>query len=159
MGTRLGWVVGFFGLLAATTAATTTATAQPAPQRSGPPPSIGDRTNGMKKIDGYIPLYWDERSGSLFLEISRLDADFLFTTGLSAGLGSNDIGLDRGRSGEGRIVQFQRMGPRVMLVEGNQSFRSSSKNPLERKSVEDSFAKSILWGLSLIHISEPTRPY
>jgi hypothetical protein len=143
MGTRLGWVLGFLGLIA------TTASAQPAATRGGQLPSIGDRTNGMKKIDGYIPIYWDERSGSLFLEISRLDADFLFTTGLSAGLGSNDIGLDRGRAGEARIVQFQRVGPRVMLVEGNQSFRSSSKNALERKSVEDSFAKSILWGFAV----------
>jgi hypothetical protein len=128
------------------------AQAQPAqgqPARPGPVPSIGDRTAGMKKIDGYVPLYWDERTGSLFLEISRLDADFLFSTGLSAGLGSNDIGLDRGRAGEGRIVQFQRVGPRVMLVEANQSFRSSSKNALERKSVEDSFAKSILWGFAV----------
>jgi hypothetical protein len=115
----------------------------------GQVPSIGDRTNGMKKIDGYVPLYWDERAGTLFMEISRFDADFLFTTGLSAGLGSNDIGLDRGRSGEARVVQFQRVGPRVMLVEGNQSFRSSSKNALEKKSVEDSFAKSILWGFAV----------
>jgi hypothetical protein len=135
--------------LIAAAAAPAQAGQQQASARSGPPPSIGDRTNGMKKIDGYIPLYWDERSGTLFLEISRLDADFLFTTGLSAGLGSNDIGLDRGRAGEGRIVQFQRVGPRVMLVEGNQSFRSSSKNALERKSVEDSFAKSILWGFAI----------
>ena len=46
-------------------------------------------------------------------------------------------------------MQFQRVGPRVMLVQPNQSFRSSSKNPLERKSVEDSFAKSILWGFTV----------
>ena len=79
----------------------------------------------------------------------RFDTDFLFISGLSAGLGSNDIGLDRGGGGGGRLVQFQRVGPRVMLVQGNQSFRSSSKNPLERKSVEDSFAKSILWGFTV----------
>jgi Met-zincin/Domain of unknown function (DUF5117) len=118
-------------------------------QRPGPVQSIEDRTNGMKKIDGYFPLYWDERTGSMFLEIPRLDTEFLFTTGLSAGLGSNDIGLDRGSGGQGRIVTFQRVGPRVMLVQGNQSFRSSSKNPLERKSVEDSFAKSVLWGFTV----------
>jgi hypothetical protein len=119
------------------------------PQRPAPVPSIDDRTNGMKKIDGYFPLYWEERTGSMFLEIPRLDADFLFTLGLSAGLGSNDIGLDRGAGRGGRIVQFQRVGPRVMLVQGNQSFRSSSDNPLERKSVEDSFAKSVLWGFTV----------
>ena len=119
-------------------------------QRPATPPSIEDRTSGMKKLDGYFPLYWDERSGSMFLEIARLDTEFLFNTGLSAGLGSNDIGLDRGSGrGGGRLVYFQRVGPRIMLVQPNQSFRSSSKNPLERKSVEDSFAKSILWGFTV----------
>src|SRR5512145_2495121 len=120
-------------------------------QRPATPPSIDDRTSGMKKMDGYFPLYWDERSGQLFLEISRFDSEFLYNTGLSAGLGSNDIGLDRGSGrGGGRLVYFQRVGPRVMLVQPNQSFRSSSTNPLERKSVEDSFAKSILWGFTVV---------
>jgi hypothetical protein len=123
--------------------------AQQEPQRPAPIPSIDDRTSGMKKIDGYFPLYWDERTGSMFLEIPRLETDFLYSLGLSAGLGSNDIGLDRGEGGGGRIVRFQRVGPRVMLVQPNQSFRSSSKNPLEVKSVEDSFAKSILWGFTI----------
>lgn len=122
---------------------------QPPPQRSGPVPSIDDRTSGMRKLDGYFPLYWDERGGALYLEISRFDSDFLFTTGLSAGLGSNDIGLDRGRGGAGRVVRFQRVGPRVLLVQPNQSFRSSSSNPLERRAVEDSFAKSVLWGFAV----------
>ncbi len=71
------------------------------------------------------------------------------STGLSAGLGSNDLGLDRGQGGQGRIVKFQRVGPRVLLVQPNQSFRSSSPNVLERKSVEDSFAKSVLWGFAV----------
>ncbi len=125
---------------------------QPAQQAQRPatPPSIEDRTSGMKKLDGYFPLYWDERSGQMFLEISRFDTDFLLAYGLSAGLGSNDIGLDRGTGrGGSRLVHFNRVGPRVMLVQPNQSFRSSSSNPLERKSVEDSFAKSILWGFTV----------
>ncbi|MEI9976610.1 MAG: hypothetical protein WDO73_33875 [Ignavibacteriota bacterium] len=113
---------------------------------AGPPPRIEDRTNGMRKIDGYFPLYWDERTGSLFLEISRFDSDFLYVAGLAAGLGSNDIGLDRGVEGQGHVVSFQRIGPKVLLVQGNESFRSSSSNPAERRSVEDSFAKSVLWG-------------
>ena len=125
---------------------------QPAQQGQRPAaiPSIEDRTSGMKKLDGYFPLYWDERTGGMFLEISRFDSDFLFSTGLSAGLGSNDIGLDRGSGrGGGRLVQFTRVGPRILMVQGNQSFRSSSPNAAERKSVEDSFAKSILWGFTV----------
>jgi len=115
----------------------------------GPIGSIADRTAGMQKIDGYFPLFWDERTGSMFLEIPRFDTEFLFNSGLAAGLGSNDIGLDRGSGGGARLVLFQRVGPRVLLVQPNQSFRSSSANALERKSVEDSFAKSVLWGFAV----------
>ena len=119
------------------------------PAAAARPSSIADRTNGMQKLDGYFPLYWDERTGSLFIEIPRFDTEFLLNVGLAAGLGSNDIGLDRGEGGGARIVSFQRVGPRVLLVQPNFSFRSSSANPLERKSVEDSFAKSVLWGFTV----------
>ena len=137
-------------LVAATvsTLATPGLHAQPQ-QRPGPIPSIDERTSGLRRIDGYFPLFWDERTGSMLLEIPRFDTEFLFSTGLSAGLGSNDIGLDRGGSGGGRVVLFQRVGPRVLLVQPNQSFRSSSSNPRERKSVEESFAKSVLWGFTV----------
>lgn len=114
--------------------------------QAGRMPSIDERTNGMKKLDGYFPLYWDERTGSLFMEITRFDSDFLFTTGLSAGLGSNDIGLDRGQEGGGALVHFERVGPKVLLVQPNMNFRSSSPSAAEQKSVADSFARSILWG-------------
>src|SRR5439155_5112946 len=66
------------------------------------------------------------------------------------GLGSNDLGLDRGQQGAGKIVSLQRVGPRVLMVQGNENFRSSSTNPAERMSVEDSFAKSVLWGFTIV---------
>jgi len=112
-------------------------------------PSIEERTTGMQKLDGFFPLYWDERTGLLYLEIDHLNTDVLYTTGLAAGLGSNDIGLDRGQEGLGKIVSFHRIGPRVLMLQGNESFRSSSENPAERRSVEDSFARSILWGFNV----------
>ena len=96
----------------------------------------------MQKLDGYFPIYWDERTGTLWLEIPRLETDFLYTTGLAAGLGSNDIGLDRGQAGGGRIVSFQRVGPKVLMMQRNELFRSSSANPAERRSVEDWFSRS-----------------
>ena len=117
--------------------------------RGGPVPAIADRTAGMQKLDGYFPLYWDDKTGNLWLEIPRFDSEFLLVAGLAAGLGSNDIGLDRGVEGGGKLVSFQRVGPKVMLVQANESFRSSSANPAERRSVEESFAKSILWGFTV----------
>src|SRR5262249_14358175 len=122
---------------------------QTATAPSRPIPSIDARTSGMQKIDGYFPLYWGERRGSLFVAIPRPSAEFLLNSGLAAGLGSNDIGLDRGMGAGAKLVSFQRVGPRVMLVQPNTSFRSSSANALERKSVEDSFAKSVIWGFQV----------
>src|SRR5689334_7513728 len=112
---------------------------------AGPPPTIESRTAGFQKIDGYLPLYWDERNGSLWLEINKFDTEMLYATGLAAGLGSNDIGLDRGQSGQGRVVKFQRVGPRVLMVQPNYNFRANSPNADERRAVEDAFAKSVLW--------------
>src|SRR5262249_11479413 len=123
--------------------------AAPQPAPGGRTPGIDERTNGTQKLDGYFPLYWDERAGTLWLEISRFDTQILYATGLSAGLGSNDIGLDRGQEGGGRIVSFQRIGPRVLMVQPNFSFRSTSSNPAERKSVEEAFARSVLWGFPI----------
>src|SRR5579872_1515146 len=92
-------------------------------QGGGRIPPIEERVAGMQKLDGYFPLYWEERTGNLYMEIARFDIDFLYATGLAAGLGSNDIGLDRGREGGGRLVSFQRVGPKVMLVQPNESFQ------------------------------------
>ncbi len=103
----------------------------------------------MQKIDGYMPLYWDERTGSLWMEIDKFDTELLFSTGLTAGLGSNDIGLDRGQSGQGRVVKFQRVGPRVLMVQPNYTFRANTESPDERRAVEDAFARSILWGFTV----------
>src|SRR5436305_14726711 len=93
--------------------------AQQAQQSQNPPQTVEQRTAGMQKLDGYFPLYWEARTGTLFLEIPRFDTEFLYTTGLAAGLGSNDIGLDRGQEGEGKVVVFQRVGPRVLLLQPN----------------------------------------
>src|SRR6186713_1971576 len=116
---------------------------------AGPPQTIDARTSGFQKIDGYMPLYWDDRTGTMWMEIGKLDTEMLWSTSLSAGLGSNDIGLDRGQAGTGRVVKFQRIGPRVMMVQPNYTWRADSPNADERRAVEDAFAKSILWGFTV----------
>jgi hypothetical protein len=122
---------------------------RPAAGQPGPPQSIDARTTGFQKLDGYMPLYWDQKTGSLWMEINKFDSEMLYSTGLTAGLGSNDIGLDRGQSGQGRVVKFQRIGPRVLMVQPNYTFRANSTNADERRAVEDAFAKSILWGFTV----------
>jgi hypothetical protein len=114
-----------------------------------PPQSIAQFTGGMKKLDGFFPLYWDEKQGKLWLEINKWNDEFLYLDSLPAGVGSNDIGLDRGQMGTSRVVKFERVGPKVLLVEGNYRFRASSPDPLERQSVRDAFAQSVLWGFKV----------
>lgn len=113
------------------------------------PSSIADKTAGWQRIDGFFPLYWDATAGRLWMEIPRLDTEVLYITGLAAGLGSNDIGLDRGQLHDSRIVHFERTGPKVLMVQPNYDFRASSTNPLEVRAVRDAFARSVLWGFTV----------
>ncbi len=100
-------------------------------------------------MPGYFPLYWDERGGRIWLEIDKFDTEFLYLNSLPAGIGSNDIGLDRGQLGGSRIVKFQRSGPKILLIEPNYRFRAINGSPEERRVVEESFAQSVLWGFDV----------
>jgi len=100
-------------------------------------------------MDGFVPLYWDEATGRLYLEIARFDRELLYQVSLPAGIGSNPIGLDRGQLGDTAVVTFQRVGPKVLLTQANQRFRALSADPAERQAVADSFARSVLWGFKV----------
>ena len=118
------------------------------------PASLATKIAGMKHQGGLIPLDWDARTGKIYLEIPRLgpdgkSPDLLFVTTLPYGTGSNDLGLDRGQLSEGRVVHFQRSGPKVLLIQPNLAFRSSSPNPAEQLAVTQSFAESVLWGFTV----------
>ncbi len=114
-----------------------------------PIPSIGEKTAGMQNLPGLLPLYWDGKGGRLYLEIPQFDVDLLYTDSLPYGSGSNDLGLDRGQTSDGRVVRFERFGPKVLLTEPNQTFRSSSKDAAEQLSVRQSFPESVLAGFKV----------
>ncbi len=120
-----------------------------APAAGGPPPSIAERTASLKKMPGYFPLYWDERGGRMFLEIDKFDTEFLYVDSMPAGMGSNDLGLDRGQLGGSRIVKFIRSGPKVLMLEPNYRYRADNGDPAERRVVEESFAQSVIWGFDV----------
>ncbi len=112
-------------------------------------PSIEEKTAHMEKLEGFVTLYWDERAGAIWMEVSQFNTEILYANGLTAGLGSNDIGLDRGQNGGSRIIQFQRVGPKVLLVQPNYNFRAVSESADERRAVDDAFARSVLWGFTV----------
>ncbi|MDP9338604.1 MAG: zinc-dependent metalloprotease [Acidobacteriota bacterium] len=115
-----------------------------------PVASISEKTAGAQKLAGYFNLYWDAKQGKLWLEIDKWNSEFLYQSGLSAGVGSNDIGLDRGQLGPTRILRFERSGPKVLLVQENLDFRAVSDDSAEKHAVRDSFAESVLAGFTVV---------
>ena len=103
----------------------------------------------LQKKEGFLTFYLDEDKGKIYLEIDKLDYEFLYVNSMPAGIGSNDIGLDRGQLGRTRIVEFRKAGNKLLLVHKNYDFRAYSDNPAEVKSVKDAFAESVLWGFEI----------
>jgi hypothetical protein len=111
--------------------------------------TFADLTGESRKIAGFVNLYWDEKGGKMWMEVPKLDTELLYVTSLAAGLGSNDIGLDRAQLGRRHLVRFERTGPKVLMVAPNMSFRAISDNAAERRAVTDSFAQSVLFGFDV----------
>lgn len=106
-------------------------------------------TKDMEKKDGFLPYYWDAKKGKIYLEIKQFDTELLYYPTLAQGVGSNDIGLDRGRLGQEHIIKFQRTGNKILMLEPNYGYRALSQDPLERRAVEESFAQSVHWGFEI----------
>ena len=102
-----------------------------------------------KKFTGFFDFYYEPSSDKILLEVDKIDYEFLYVPSLSSGIGSNDIGLDRGQLGRERIVKFIKRGNKLLLIEPNSYYRSSSNNQNEIKSIEQAFAKSILYGFEI----------
>lgn len=111
--------------------------------------SIEAFTAGMEKKSGFLNYYWNPKENKVWLEIDKFDTELLYYPSLAQGVGSNDIGLDRGRLGQEHVVKFQRTGNKILMIEPNYSYRAISNDPLERKAVEESFAKSVHFGFEI----------
>lgn len=111
---------------------------------------IQAKVAGLKHSPGYFDFYYDEKQDKMFLVIDKFDTEILFVVSLPAGIGSNDIGLDRGQLGADRVVKFTRNGPKVLMVQPNYRFRALTDNEAERNAVELAFARSVLWGFNVI---------
>src|SRR5437588_7541088 len=118
-------------------------------EQARPSQSLTEKVAGMQKFAGYFPFYWDAKAGKVWLEIDKWNSEFLYVESLPAGIGSNDIGLDRGQLGQSYVVRFERSGPKVLLIASNYGFRANSDDADERRAVKDAFAESTLWGFEV----------
>ncbi|WP_340198743.1 zinc-dependent metalloprotease [Ascidiimonas sp. W6] len=103
----------------------------------------------FEKYKGFFDFYYDKENDKIYLEVKELEKDFLYVYSLSNGIGSNDIGLDRGQLGNEQVVQFKKAGNKLLLIQPNLKYRALTSNVLEKKSVEQAFARSVLYGFPI----------
>ena len=111
---------------------------------------------GITKYEGYFTFYYDENNDKIFLQIDKIDDEFLYVRALSEGIGSNDIGLDRGQLGGGVVVHFKKAGNKILMIQPNQDFRAITDNEEEKNSVKEAFAKSVLHGFIIKETKKDT---
>ena len=111
-------------------------------------------SNELDKFKGFFDFSYDESKDKIFLEVDKLDYEFLYIGSLASGVGSNDIGLDRGQLGLEKLVKFVKRGNKILLVEPNLYYRAQTENNSEKKSVEEAFAKSVIFGFEIIETNE-----
>jgi len=112
--------------------------------------SISAKTAQMQAYKGFFPFWWDETNGKIFLLVNNPDSQFLYVNSLPAGIGSNDLGFDRGLIGNSRIVYFTKAGKKLLLVQPNQAYRATSNDKNEQRAVEESFAQSVLGSFDIV---------
>ena len=108
------------------------------------------KTKNMELYKGFFNFYYDESNDKIFIEVINLNKEFLYVNSLAAGLGSNDIGLDRGQLGSTAVVKFKKAGNKLLLIQPNLKYRAITNNIEERKSVEEAFAQSVLFGFEIV---------
>src|SRR3954465_15695991 len=103
----------------------------------------------LEHHDGYLPFVWDAGRGKVLFEISKLNEDLLYFAGTGKGIGSVELGVDRGASYLSTVIYFDRIGPRVNVVQRNLKFRALQGNAALKQGMEESFASSILAALPI----------
>ena len=110
---------------------------------------FSEKSSDFQKYTGLFNFYHDDKTDKMYMEVGELEKNFLYVYSLSSGIGSNDIGLDRGQLGNEQVVFFRKAGGKLMLIQPNLKFRALTDNELERRSVEQAFAKSVLFGFKI----------
>ncbi len=108
--------------------------------------SIQEKVGDTPATEGFFDYYYDQSQDKIWLKVETLGQEFLYANYLAAGVGSNDIGLDRSQQGGERVVYFEKRGAKLMLIQPNLRYIARSENELEKKSVREAFASSVLFG-------------
>ena len=97
----------------------------------------------------FSPFDWDAKAGKIWLTHRKVELRISVLRMASPGAGLQRHRTHRGQLGSSNIVRFERVGPRVLLIAPNYSFRALTNNADERQAVKDAFAESTRWGFEV----------
>lgn len=106
---------------------------------------------GKIAYTGFLDFWVDQETARVYLSLPKEPLELLYQSSLPQGIGSNDVGLDRGQLSAMRLVRFEPIGDKVLLRQLNTRFRANSEDTAERRAVEEAFAESVLWGFKVVH--------
>ncbi len=122
-------------------------------------PEAADPLAGTTHEAGFVDVYRDANRGKVLIGVHDLDQPFLLVTSLPGGLGSNDVGLDRGQLGKQYIARFRRVGERLLLIADNMHYVANSSDADEQRSAVDAFTTSVLWAGPIVkRAAQPGEP-
>ena len=112
-----------------------------------------DFMEAKQSMPGFVEIVYANTEGKVYLALDtgQLNQQMLFQSSLPQGIGSNDIGLDRGQLGDTRLVEFQRFGNKILLKQLNTNYRASATNVAERQSIDEAFADSVIAGFEIAY--------
>lgn len=120
--------------------------------------SFQDLISGAELREGVFDLYVDTDQGALYAAFPASDdavlGRYIYSARLTAGLGSNPVGLDRGFGIGGELLRVERIGSRVHFIFENARFQAVGAGADERRATEQSFAESVVWAGDIAAVSE-----
>ena len=117
-------------------------------------PTIEAFTQNMTEKSGFIPMYYDADQDKVYLAVPTTNDQYLFQSSMPYGVGSNDIGLDRGQLGQTRLVSFDRFGNKLLLKQHNTEYRATYGSAAEKQSIDEAFADSVIAGFAIVAMDE-----
>ncbi len=115
-------------------------------------------TADAERREGVFDLFVDEDAGTIHAAFPASDtsvlARYIYTARLTAGLGSNPVGLDRGFGIGGNILRIERVGGRVHFIFENPNFRAIGAGEDETLATRQSFAESVIWAGDIAAVSD-----
>ncbi|PWE18478.1 hypothetical protein DDZ18_02415 [Marinicauda salina] len=123
--------------------------------------SFAERIAETEHRPGLFDLHIDAEDGAVLAAFAPDEQGvlgrYIHTARLTAGLGSNPVGLDRGYGIAAELLRVERAGDRVLFILENTDYAALGAGPDEALATTQSFAESVIWSGEIAATAEDGR--